>query len=105
MSNNKVLIGVYFLYKKKKLRYIGKSTDLEHRINLHKAKGKVRFDYCSFIILDIDKIYDAEIEYIKQFNPPVNVAHTERIYKSHKKARKQIKRLRNLRLSELLKNA
>lgn len=97
MKDNEKKCGVYFLYLNKQVVYIGKSTNLEYRINLHIRKRIIEFDFYSFIILKKTEISFEEVKYIKQFNPPLNIMYTDKIHDVRKRTILAIRSIRSKR--------
>jgi hypothetical protein len=64
------ICGVYFLFLKDQLIYIGSSYNIFQRINIHK-KSKI-FDCFSFIQTSKDERQFLEQEYINRFKPDLN---------------------------------
>jgi excinuclease UvrABC nuclease subunit len=76
--SNDPKIGIYFLWNKDELVYIGKTTNILFRINSHNSKSKNKknyeFTHFSFIITDNPFIINiAEPLYIDKFKPKYNV--------------------------------
>lgn len=67
--------GVYFLFYKNEIIYIGKSINIYKRIYAHKMKG-VCFDSFSFLKIEIEHLLTMEREYIKKYKPKNNVHFT-----------------------------
>ena len=74
VSKAGLISGVYFLLKDKELVYIGSSSNIHKRLAEHSTEK----DYDSYYILPtpINKRYGIETEYIKLFNPPLNVTNS-----------------------------
>ena len=67
-------IGVYFLFNKDNLIYIGQSINIFRRLNQH-IKNK-NFDSYSFIKCDTDsEAIDLEKMLIKKYRPTLNIQH------------------------------
>lgn len=94
------LIGIYFLYFKRELVYIGKSIDLNRRIHLHSLKKLIQFDFCSYIILNECEIFAEEKRYIQELQPKHNIQYTEQASISKQRSWKKIKELAQQRLSQ-----
>lgn len=67
--------GIYFLFYKNEIIYIGKSINIYKRIYAHKMKG-VCFDSFSFLKIEIEQLLTMEREYIKKYNPKNNIHFT-----------------------------
>lgn len=67
--------GVYFLFDKDEIIYIGKSVNIYKRIYAHKIKG-VCFDSFSFLKIEIEQLLTMERKYIKKYKPKNNVHFT-----------------------------
>lgn len=70
MSQKKIISGVYFLYDKGELVYIGQSKNILVRIYQHNDKVFDTFDYLE--IQDEKKRNDKEIDLIMQHTPKYN---------------------------------
>lgn len=72
MKNNRKRSGIYFLFKGKRLIYIGQSINVHLRIYEH-----LRVDYTSVRIIDCDpeKLIEYEKRLIAYFNPLCNKVH------------------------------
>ena len=64
--------GIYFLWLRNKLRYIGQSKNVWSRVYQHSTNG-IKFDSWSFIDVDESLILDAEEFLIAKFKPPLNI--------------------------------
>lgn len=60
---------IYFLIKKEKVIYVGKTNNLTRRLNEHKAK---EYDYYFYIKCAKDYAAIQEDRYIILFDPPLN---------------------------------
>lgn len=70
-SFNRKCIGIYFLFNKGKLVYIGKTTSFFVRMAAH-DKGEYEWDNVVFIPLEKHMISLYEAELIARHNPPYN---------------------------------
>ncbi len=61
--------GIYFLFKKNKLLYIGKSKNILSRLGKH----PVDYDKFSFIEVPPKKLSSEEAKYIRLHKPPLNI--------------------------------
>ena len=68
----KGLCAVYFLFHKRELVYIGKSSNLKARLAGH----NVIFDLYSYIQCEKLRLNDIEKSYIKEYKPNGNKTHT-----------------------------
>ena len=68
--DREILIGVYFLFKKDKIVYVGQSQNIKERINTHK-KNKL-FDCWNYIEVLGGNINEIEADYILKYNPIYN---------------------------------
>jgi hypothetical protein len=77
-SKRKKIIGVYFLFYKKELVYIGQSVDIEKRIQEH-TQNKVfdEYSYKRVCERDLNKVEKACIEY---YNPKLNIVFNKKIH-------------------------
>lgn len=72
--------GIYFLYLKDKLQYIGKSKNITVRVYNHANITKTslvpakEFDRIAFIYCECDKLSDLEAKLIKKYTPPLNIS-------------------------------
>lgn len=66
-------VGVYFLFDKGVLVYIGQSTDIHRRIQDHK-QNKI-FDSYGFVECDVRELDKKEKSLIKLYNPKYNITH------------------------------
>ena len=57
--------GVYFLYNKGELVYIGKATNITRRIVDHVEEGTKEFDTVRYTKIPVDSITSVETELIK----------------------------------------
>lgn len=73
---------VYFLIKENEIIYIGKSINLDSRKNHHQHKD---FDTIKAVEVCRTKLNMYEVAYIKQFNPPLNIAENK-AYKDKKQS-------------------
>lgn len=64
--------GVYFLYNKGELVYIGKATNITRRIVDHVEEGTKEFDTVRYTKIPVDSITSVETELIKSLDPPYN---------------------------------
>lgn len=64
------MTGIYFLFYKKKLVYIGQTTKWPTRILNHNV---IKFDSVRFIECSISKLDEYELRAIKRFKPKFNV--------------------------------
>lgn len=62
--------GVYFLFKKGKLQYVGQSINVYSRIQQH--RGNKDFDQAKFIACHRSKLDDMEGFFIRLLEPPLN---------------------------------
>lgn len=76
------MTGVYFLYLNKQLQYIGKSIDLDRRLEKHEFKH----DFSGIIICDRQDLDQLEKDQIRQNRPPLN----KRIYKHYNLKKRQL---------------
>ena len=65
--------GIYFLWLRNKLRYIGQSKNVFARVQTHSQMYGMKFDSWSFVDVEEDLILDAEEFLIAKFKPPLNV--------------------------------
>lgn len=65
------MTGVYFLYYKKQLQYIGQSTNIWRRVEQH--TGKIPYDVVSVVMCDTESLSDLERQCIWQYKPLLNV--------------------------------
>ena len=65
--------GVYFLYNKGELVYIGKATNITRRIIEHLDEGVKEFDKVRYSKLPIDSLSYVETTLIKELRPKYNV--------------------------------
>ena len=67
--------AIYFLIKKNKIVYVGKSRNVIGRIGKHILDGLKDFDACAYIHIKdefIDSMGFLEYKYIKKFRPEYN---------------------------------
>lgn len=68
--------GVYFLYQKGKILYVGSSKNIYLRIKQHCFDGRIPFDCFKFFLMgdeyDMSDVIDFEYFYIEDLNPPYN---------------------------------
>lgn len=64
-------IGVYFLFKKQAVIYIGQSLNVFKRVHDHRLNG-VDFDAWTVIACDRSELLTLEQHYISAFRPPFN---------------------------------
>jgi len=88
MNNTNKIIGVYFLYDKDEIIYIGSSLNIIKRINTHRNQStKLRkrmpfdFDGYSYIYCTPDKRVEVEKYWIKKIKPKYNTYYKEKITK------------------------
>ena len=79
---------IYFLIKRNRIVYIGKSIDLDMRLYNHKIKRKINFDHYYYIEYLGDYLSIIEAKYILKFLPPENK------YVNIEKAKMNIKDIR-----------
>jgi predicted GIY-YIG superfamily endonuclease len=63
-----VIAGVYFFFKDRRLKYIGKSKDVDKRINQHQGNGR-EFDLAISAAVPISMLDMVEQALIKAFRP------------------------------------
>ena len=66
------MTGVYFLYKKDEVVYVGQSVDIERRITEHPDK---KFDSFKYIECNVDELDSLEERCIKEIKPKYNKAY------------------------------
>jgi len=104
MQDTQKICGVYFLYYRKRLTYIGRSRDIDARIERHLILSKYKFDCLSYVILEPDELVAKEREFIKLYAPAKNLLHTPKMKKIVKRSREMIEFLAHKRLRETPKN-
>lgn len=62
--------GVYFLFKRKKLLYVGQSRNVFSRVGTHARR--VKFDAFAYIEYPVHLLKRYETIYIHRFQPPLN---------------------------------
>lgn len=62
--------GVYFLFKRKKLLYVGQSRNVFSRVGTHARK--VKFDSFTYLEYPLHLLSKYEQHYIAKFQPPLN---------------------------------
>jgi hypothetical protein len=68
------MIGIYFLKDGDDVVYVGKSKNIEKRVEWHRKSGKV-FDSYKVAECDQELLDSAEVAYIRAFNPKYNIHH------------------------------
>ena len=66
--------GIYLLFRRAMLHYIGSSNDIEYRVLQHRRVGRIEFDAAFFF--ECENYLEREAELIKELNPPMNRVHT-----------------------------
>ena len=69
-----ILCGVYFLYYKKKLVYVGVSYNIAVRLNQHQNSKKIWDEVRYIIEPDYYKAIVIENYYLDKYNPHFNIA-------------------------------
>lgn len=64
--------GVYFLWRKQEIVYVGQAKDLRRRIGQHLAEGLKAFDGLSFVLCEIGGLDRLERHYIQLHAPLYN---------------------------------
>jgi hypothetical protein len=62
--------GIYFLFRRGRLQYVGKSIDVMGRVVQHQRK--VKFDRFAVVECRHDEMADLEVAYIVMLKPPLN---------------------------------
>ena len=65
--------GIYFLFDKGEVVYIGKSTDVFGRVHRHAIDGHKSFDAWAYLELGLDTIDKMERQYVQLLRPKYNV--------------------------------
>lgn len=79
----KDVCGIYFLYLKGEVVYIGQALNIMTRINTHLHEKKKEFDSVSWVSVPVELLTKIEIKYIQEHDPKYN--------KNHKPIRANIK--------------
>jgi hypothetical protein len=69
---------IYFLYRDDELLYIGGSTNINVRIQVHNSVCQIPFDRYEVMEVEYDKLWETEARLIKKHQPPYNYLHTDR---------------------------
>jgi excinuclease UvrABC nuclease subunit len=70
--------GVYKLFRRDRLIYVGQSRDVHARVKQHKANGRTYDRYDCEEIRDLQERTRVERELIEEYQPIENVRHTLR---------------------------
>lgn len=72
MLGNLRVCGVYFLWHKDELVYVGQTRVLQERLNQHLGERRKVFDAIGFIPCTIDELTKIESHFIRRFAPKYN---------------------------------
>ena len=67
--------GVYFLWNDRDLVYIGSSEQIRLRVKNHLRKGRIQFNYATFLAIDFPWYLSVEAAYIVAYMPVSNSMH------------------------------
>jgi len=72
-KQRKKICGIYYLWDGAEVIYIGKSTDVRHRISAHRSD---RFDFAGYFVDECspEELFEREAEAIAEFMPRYNVS-------------------------------
>lgn len=71
------VIGIYFLWRKDKIVYIGQSTNIHARIAQHRKEGRKTFDKITYVECAKEELGETERRFIKKHKPFYNVSQNE----------------------------
>lgn len=78
--NNLYKVGIYVLYYKNRIVYIGQSTNIHRRLIQHLKSNKL-FDKYNYIEIEVDQLDDIEEALIRKYKPIHNTTHNDTIKK------------------------
>jgi len=84
LKNLKILrgfSGVYFLYLKGELRYIGSSKNIHFRIYQHTDNSKFEWDEFKYVKCNVSKMRELERRFIDHFDPPYNIMKKAKVFR------------------------
>jgi excinuclease UvrABC nuclease subunit len=83
--------GIYFLFRRGVLVYIGQSTNIYSRIIQHEKEGKKEFDSFCYQLCHINLLNSEEEFLIKKYTPEYNLCHVSINDRSKRQLRKSRK--------------
>jgi hypothetical protein len=72
LNQMEIRSGIYFLYSKGMLVYIGKATNIIRSILDHLEEGIKEFDQVRYMVVPVDSLSDVETTFVKSLKPLYN---------------------------------